>query len=128
MSLLNRTKPEFALRLSLAVMYCYSGWSLFKTPTSWTQFVPLWLKSFLTDFNFPVAAFVQIQGVVELVFAAILILWFLPGRLVKWVAIISTIEMALILWFNGIDLITFRDIGVLGASFALFLLYQRRGD
>lgn len=109
-------------------MYIYSGWSLFKTPTSWTQFVPLWLKNFLTDFNFPITAFVQVQGVVELIFSAILIIWFLPGRLVKWVAIFSTLEMALILWFSGVDLITFRDIGVLGAFFTLFLLYQRRGD
>ncbi|MBI4135986.1 MAG: hypothetical protein HY481_00335 [Candidatus Vogelbacteria bacterium] len=123
---MNRLKPEFALRLSLAVMYIYSGYSLVTSPTSWTQFVPFGFKEWLAKINFPVAAFVQVQGAVELAIAAVFLLWFLPRRLVKWLAFIAALEMALILIFGRIDLVTFRDIGLLGAFLALFLIYARR--
>ena len=123
---MNRLKPEFVLRLSLAIMYFYSGWSLITSPRSWTQFVPLWLKDNLTQISFPVTAFVQVQGAVELLVAAVFLLWFLPRRLVKWLAFIGALEMALILIFGRIDLVTFRDIGLLGAFLALFLIYARR--
>ena len=123
---MNRLKPEFILRLSLAVMYLYSGWSLITSPKSWTQFVPFWLKDNLTQIRFPVATFVQVQGVGELLIATVFLLWFLPRGLVKWLALLSTIEMTLILIFGGVDLVTFRDIGLLGASLAIFLIYRER--
>ncbi len=123
---MNRLKPEFVLRLSLAVMYLYSGYSLLTSPRSWTQFVPFWLKEGLVKINFPLTAFVQVQGVVELVIAVAFLLWFLPRRLVKWLAFIAALEMTFILIFGRIDLVTFRDIGLLGAFLALFLIYGRR--
>lgn len=124
--MINRFKPEFVLRLSLAAMYLYSGYSLVTSPTSWTQFVPFWFKGQLARISFPVTSFIQVQGVVELVIAAVFLLWFLPRRLVKWLAFVSAVEMALILIFGRIDLVTFRDIGLLGAFLALFLMYARR--
>jgi len=123
---MNRLKPEFALRLSLAVMYIYSGYSLVTSPASWTQFVPFSFKDWLGKINFPVTAFVQIQGAVELAIAAVFLLWFLPRRLIKWLAFIAALEMVLILIFGRLDLVTFRDIGLLGAFFALFLIYARK--
>ena len=123
---MNRLKPEFVLRLSLAAMYLYSGYSLLTSPKSWTQFVPFWLKENLAQISFPVTAFVQVQGVVEIAIAAVLLLWFLPNKLVKWSAFLSAIEMASILFLGQIDLVTFRDIGLLGASLAIFLIYRER--
>lgn len=124
--MINRLKPAFALRLSLAAMYIYSGYSLVTSPTSWTQFVPFNLKELLGRINIPVTAFVQIQGVVELAIAAVFLLWFLPRRWIKWFAFLSTVEMSFILIFGRIDLVTFRDIGLLGASLATFLIYRER--
>ncbi|MBI2100836.1 MAG: hypothetical protein HYT47_02350 [Candidatus Vogelbacteria bacterium] len=123
---MNRLKPEFVLRLSLAAMYVYSGYSLLMSPKSWTQFVPLGLKDWLGRINFPVTTFVQVQGAVELFIAAVFLLWFLPRRLVKWLAFLAAFEMALILILGRVDLVTFRDIGLLGAFLALFLIYARK--
>ena len=123
---MNRLKPEFVLRLSLALMYLYSGWSLIASPKSWTQFVPFWLKENLAQISFPVTAFVQVPGVVEIIVALIFVIWFLPRRWVRYAAFLSALEMALILIFAGIDLTTFRDIGLLGASLAVFLIYRER--
>lgn len=123
---MNRLKPELVLRLSLAATYLYSGYSLFKSPKSWTQFVPQGLKEFLVKIGLEIVIFVQAQGLIELTMAAVLLLWFLPVRLVKWVALISTLELALILIFTGIDLVTFRDIAILGSSLAVFLIYRER--
>ena len=119
-------KPQFILRLSLAITYFYSGWSLLTSPTSWTQFVPFWLKEQLMNFNFPVAVFVQVQGAVEMLLALIFILWFMPRNLVCYAALFSALEMAFILIFTGIDLTTFRDIGLLGLSLGIFLIYRER--
>ena len=123
---MNRLKPELILRLALAATYFYSGWSLLISPTSWTQFVPFWLKEQLLSFNFPVTAFVQVQGAVEMLLALIFIIWFAPRNLVRYAAFLSALEMALILIFTGIDLITFRDIGLLGLSLGIFLIYRER--
>ena len=123
---MNRLKPEFVLRLSLAAMYFYSGYSLLTSPRSWTQFVPFGFKEILGRINFPVASFIQVQGVGELFIATVFLLWFLPRRLVKWLALISTLEMGLILIFTGVNNVTFRDFGLLGASSALFLMYARK--
>jgi len=123
---MNRLKPELILRLSLAVTYFYSGFSLLTSPKSWTQFAPLWFKESLVNFNFPLTAFVQVQGVGEILVALIFVIWFAPRNLVRYVAFLSALEMALILIFTGIDLITFRDIGLLGLSLAIFLIYRER--
>ena len=78
------------------------------------------------NFNFPVAVFVQVQGAVEMLLALIFILWFMPRNLVRYAALFSALEMALILIFTGIDLTTFRDIGLLGLSLGIFLIYRER--
>lgn len=123
---MNRLKPELVLRLALAITYFYSGFSLLTSPKSWTQFVPFGFKQVLGQINFPVTAFIQVQGVGELLLATVFLLWFLPRWLVKWLALFSSLEMALILIFAGVDLTTFRDIGLLGVSLALFLIYYER--
>lgn len=122
---MNQLKPELVLRLSLALTYFYSGFNLIISPASWTEFVPRWLETFLANLNFPLSAFLQIQGGGEILLALILIAWFASRRLVFGAALLSTIEMASILVFSGINLITFRDIGLLGVSSGILLLYRR---
>lgn len=53
--------------------------------------------------------------------------WFSGIWGVRAAAIFSTLEMAAILLFTGIDPITFRDIGLLGASSTLLILSFREG-
>jgi hypothetical protein len=56
--------------------------------------------------------------------AVVFLLWFLPRRVVLFASLISCVEIAGILLLAPLSqfLITFRDLGVLGASAALFLL------
>ena len=77
-------------------------------------------------------AYLQFQGVVEIMFALVLLGWFLKPKLVKWVALLSTLEFAVILflafvpWSEANFLITFRDIGLLGGALALVSLLARK--
>ena len=127
-NLINRINPEWVLRISLAVMYAYSGLDLMRHPKSWywavrplPNFAQVIINSLGTDL------FLQMQGFIELVFAVILILWFLPKIFSMTVAFLIALEMALILIIFGVNGITFRDIGLLGASLSLvIILYKNR--
>ena len=132
MSLLKKLTPEWALRLGLGIMYLYSGFDIFSHPSAWYWAMPYWLKQFITSFV-SLGAYLKLQGVLEIIFAAIFLAWFLKPAFVKWVALLSTLEFAAILllafvpWNETNFLITFRDIGLLGASLALFVLFTVSG-
>ncbi len=128
MAILDRIKPAFVLRLTLGGMYIYSGLDILFHPNSWTWAInslPVAFKQAIID---PIGKtnFLLGQGVIELILAGIFILWFIPRHWVKWAAFLSAIEMVLILWLVGLDVQTFRDIGLVGASLAVFLTYRYR--
>ena len=116
-----RCSPELALRLGLGSMYLYSGYGLFMNPKGWTWAVPWWFAGVIKTY-FSLESYLMLQGVVEFLFAIILLLWFLPKKLVFMVSIISAAELLFILLFAPQFFITFRDLGVLGASVALVLI------
>ncbi|MBI2055567.1 MAG: hypothetical protein HYT42_01600 [Candidatus Sungbacteria bacterium] len=117
--------PIWFLRLGLGAMYAYSGYDLITTPAHWYAFVPPWFSQMLRAANLDVDTYLRLQGAAELLFAAVLLAWFMPRLAVLWVAVISGLELLLILVFSGVDLITFRDIGVVGASAALAVSLRR---
>ena len=119
----SRRATEWALRLGLGAMYGYSGYDIVLHPTSWSQFVPYWF-SHAVSMVMPLTTYIKIQGVGELVFALLLLFWLSPRWLVRLVALLSTIELSGILVFFGVDLITFRDIGLLGGSVALYFINE----
>ena len=125
---INKINSEWVLRISLAAMYAYSGLDLMRHPKSWYWAIrplPNFVQKIINSFG--IDLFLQIQGIVELTFAIILILWFLPKIFSMIVAVLITIEMALILILVGVDGITFRDIGLLGASLSLYIIiYKNR--
>ena len=127
-NLINKLSPEWVLRIFLAATYIYSGLDLLKHPKSWHWAVrplPNFAQEVINSFGLDL--FLQIQGVVELTFAIILILWFLPKILTLVVAALTAIEMAVILFLVGLDGVTFRDIGLLGAAISLYILiYKNR--
>lgn len=125
---LSKITPEWSLRAGLGVMYLYSGIDILRHPTSWFwavrplfRFFPSSVQASFTQPSF-MSNFLRAQGAVEILFALVLLAWFLPKKFARWVAGISVLEMAAILLFIPIDAITFRDFGLLGASLALFLL------
>ena len=65
--------------------------------------------------------YLMLQGASEVFFALVFLLWMWP-RLTRVVALFAAVEMVAILLMVGVDSITFRDFGPLGAAIALFFL------
>lgn len=123
---LNKITPEWSLRAGLGVMYLYSGIDILRHPTAWfwaVRPVLKWAPSSAQSFDF-MKQFLVSQGVIEIIFALVLLAWFLPKKFPKWIAGLTALEMAAILVLIPIDAVTFRDFGLLGGSLALFLILQ----
>ena len=109
----------------------YSGMDILRHPTAWFWAVrPLlkWLPvSMQASLGTPavMTQYLVFQGIGELVLAFLFLAWFLPKYLVKWAALASVLEFAGILLLIPIDAITFRDIGLLGAFVALWLILAK---
>ncbi len=123
MKFLQNIHPAWPLRLGLGTMYLYSGIDIIRHPSAWTWAIPPWFGDIVTTFM-PIEQYLHIQGGSEIALAAIFLLWFLPRKVVTVAAAISCVEIAGILLLAPFSqfLITFRDLGVLGASATLFLL------
>ncbi|HEY4510403.1 MAG TPA: hypothetical protein VJJ73_01030 [Candidatus Paceibacterota bacterium] len=120
---MKKINPVLALRLGLGIMYLYSGYDIIRHPTAWTWAIrplPQFIQLFIEN-TVGVIRYLQIQGGIEFLFGIIFLAWFTPRAYVKWAAGLSTIEMAVILFLVGVDSVTFRDFGVLGASLALWI-------
>ena len=124
MKILARIEPTWPLRIGVGFMYLYSGHDLLTSPTAWHWALPFWLQQLIMTVM-PIDVYLRIQGAVELLMAIVLLGWFMKSKLVKLVAILSTLEMAAILILALIPysetnfLITFRDLGLLGGSLSL---------
>lgn len=125
------TKPEVFIRLGLGITFLYSGYDIVfneKNRAIWEGYInslPDWMISAITSYT-TLETFLVIQGVTELIFGVALLLWFLPEKYIKIVALLISLKLAFILWFIGIDPVTFRDIGLLGMSLALLSIASKR--
>lgn len=126
MKFLQKISAEWPLRLGLGLMYLYSGIDLIRHPTAWHWAVrplPVAIQDFITT-RVGINQYLVLQGIGELVLAFFLIAWFLPRIFPFVAALLTVIEMALITVLVGVDTVTFRDVGLLGAAIALFLMKQ----
>lgn len=119
------------MRLGLGFMYVYSGLDILRHPTAWywairpvIKLAPVSYQTMLGSQNF-LNKFLTIQGIGELVFAFLLLAWFLPKKITRFIAALATLEMAAILLLLPVDSITFRDIGLLGAALALWIILSK---
>ena len=121
MNTFQKNLPEWALRLGFGCMFLYSGIDLIRHPTGWYWAVrPLpWFVQNIINTQIGIDRYLQMQGITELLFAAIFFAWFLPKWVVMLVSILVALEMAGILLLVGIIGDSFRDIGLLGAAIAL---------
>lgn len=118
---LQKFKPEWALRLGLGLMYIYSGFDLFYYPYHWYGFVPKWFSQIVNQVA-TVDAYLRLQGIGEFIIGLLFLAWFGGKWGVRIASALAALEMALIIIFVGIDPITFRDIGLLGAAVAIFVI------
>jgi len=124
MNLFDKLTSQFFLRLGLGAMFAYSGIDILLHPTAWTwalRGLPAFIQTQIDRIG--PEMYLRGQGIAELAMAAAFLAWFLPRPLVRIAAFFAAVEMAAILVFVGVDAVTFRDIGILGA--ALGVLFSR---
>ncbi len=130
MNTLQKYFPEWALRTGFGLMFLYSGIDLIRHPTGWywaLRPLPEFIKAIITD-EIGMNRYLQMQGIIELIFACIFFAWFLPRLMVKTVSMLVAIEMALILLLVGVTGDTFRDIGLLGGAITLFFIMLSKNN
>jgi uncharacterized membrane protein YphA (DoxX/SURF4 family) len=124
-------RTEWPLRLGCGFVNLYSGFFLLTDPKRYYKYVPGWL-SHLANAVASVDAYLRIQGIGEMMIGICLLGWFFPRWCVRVAAILFTVQITLILIFSGVDAVTFRNIGLVGAALALLIsLYEenhRIGD
>ena len=120
-NIFKKISPEWVLRIGLGLTYLYSGVGLFNQPALWRSFLPIWYAKFVAVV-LPVETYLRLQGVVEVVLGFLFLAWLSGKWGVKIASAYMMLEMAFILIFVGIDLITFRDIGLLAAAATLLLI------
>lgn len=122
---LERIKPEWPLRLGLGLMYLYSGYGLFSDPANWVGFVPRWFADSVGAV-IPLEMFLRAQGIGEFAVGLLFLAWFGGLWGVRIASLYSVLSLAAIITFVGVDLVTFRDVGLLGAALALAIMVWRR--
>lgn len=121
MNSFKKNLPEWSLRLGLAGTYLYSGYDLFYHPTSWIWAVPQWYAWVVTSLS-SLETYLRFQGVAEFVIGFLFLAWFSGKWGVRAASLFAIVESFFILVFVGINPITFRDSGLLGAALALLIM------
>jgi len=109
-------KEDWILRIAISFTLLWAGVRGILQPADWVGFVP----SFVADFIDP-EVFLIAHGFLWIIVAAGLI----AGFWRPFFAAIATLGLVSILIFNGVDDITFRDVGLSFAAFVLFLRETR---
>lgn len=120
-NIFKKLNPEWPLRVGLGLMYLYSSYDIFYHPQVWKGYIPSWFFHLITPVM-SIDFYLKIQAVGEFAIAVFFFAWFLGKWGVRVAAFLSSVEMAAILLMVGIDNIVFRDLGLLGASVALFII------
>lgn len=116
-------KPQVPLQIGLSFTYIYSGLGLIREPSDWFHFIPAWLFDLLGS---NLERFLQVQGLGELLLGTLLLLSYSKPRLLYILSVLGALHVFGIILVSGVDLITFRDLGLLGAWVALALLGRER--
>ena len=99
---------KYLLQLGLGLTILYAGVDAFLHPADWLGFMPSWI----TIFKLTPALALQIHSIFEIALG----LGLLVNYKTRYVAMLSALDIALIVFVNGFSrgalLITFRDIGL----------------
>ncbi len=115
--------PEWFLRLSLGGVYLYTSADIFRHPTGWYWAISSLPQIFQNIINgVGINNYLRVQATGELIIALALLAWFLPKRIAGIAGLLVGLQMFSILVLVGLNLETFRDMGLLGGGLALFVL------
>jgi uncharacterized membrane protein YphA (DoxX/SURF4 family) len=123
---MTKMRTEWPLRLGCGLVNLYSGFFLLIDPKRYYKYVPGWL-SYVANAVASLDAYLRFQGIGEMMIGICLLGWFFPRWCVRVAATLLTVQMTLILIFSGVDAVTFRNIGLVGAALALLIsLYEEK--
>lgn len=120
-----RFSPEWILRIGLGTVYAYSGYGILSQPENWAGYAPNWFVNIASSVM-PFMTFMRFQGAVEIIFAVGFLGWFFWRKTVRVIAGLAALEMLAIVVFTGVNLVTFRDIGLFAALLALWLSLKEK--
>ena len=103
------------LRLGLAALFLWFGFSQLLDGLNWVSWVPAWAVALL---HIPPAMIVLANGSFEVVAGSLLALniW------VRWAALLLALHLAVLVFDIGPNPIGVRDFGIMMATFALVFL------
>lgn len=107
------------LRIGLAVTFLWIGFLIFKAPLAWAAYFKPWAANLL-----PVSLETAMIGTAIL--DIIISILFLIDSLAWLAGLLGAFHLAIVLIVSGINSVTVRDIGLLFASFAVFLASFRK--
>ncbi|MDP2703625.1 MAG: DoxX family membrane protein [bacterium] len=125
---MKKITPELALRIGLAGTFLYAGVNSLLNPTAWIGYIPQWVELLGSPLRQVVPELVEglqfrqifltLHGIFEILLAIAL----LVGIRKKLTALLAFLSLAAIVITYGIDDVSFRDFGLLAATYALMLL------
>ena len=113
-----KTHPQkgvFILRISLAILFLWFGFSQLLDPSAWTSWVPAWAES-LTGLE--PRMIVLLNGGFEIAMGVLLAL----GLYARVASVLLGLHLAVLVFEIGLTPIGFRDFAIMGAVFALALM------
>lgn len=105
----------FVLRVGLAILFLWFGFSQFLDQAAWTSWVPEWAIAFT---GLEAEMIVLLNGGLEIALGILLAL----GLYIRPAAIILGLHLALITFEIGLNSVGMRDFAIMMATFALALL------
>lgn len=115
---IKKLDPIVLLRIGLGGTMVYAGTSIIANTQAWLGFIPQWILNIS-----PIDGMSLLigHGVFELILGLLLVF----GVLLKLSSLVAFFDLLFIIVFVGVDLVTFRDFGLLMMALALFILVNR---
>lgn len=107
---------NWLLKLALAFCFLYAAIASLVNPADWVGYLPGFISYHRLDL-------LKIFSIFEIGLG----LWLLSGRYLKYAATAAALTLAGAIVFNlNLLIVTFRDIGLIGAALALFFVADKK--
>ena len=114
-----QNKAMFILRLGLAITFIWIGIYIFQAPEAWGNYLLPWARELLP---IPIKELMLGTAILDIAIGVLLAI----GKFIWPAALVGSIHLAMVMATSGINAITVRDVGLLGATLFLFLHYYKR--
>jgi len=122
--MLNSTNTSnLFLRLGLTFVFLWFGIDKFINPEYWVNaWLPSWFQGILAGLGIENLNFIYINGISEIVIG----LGFLFNLFIKLFAFLTILFLLFVIFSFGLNEVTVRDVGLIGAALALLFWNGRK--